>query len=109
MGDGTVIAAGESAAQPVLSFHQVTKAFGPTIAVNAVDFELARGEIHALVRENGAGQRGTLIRILAGDYQPDAGEILLDGHPVNFSHPSDALGNGVGFVHQIALFVPNLW
>jgi ABC-type sugar transport system ATPase subunit len=107
VGDGTVTKTVESAARPVLSFHKVTKAFGPTIAVNAVDFELARGEIHALVGENGAG-KSTLIRILAGDYQPDAGEIQLDGRPVSFSHPSDALGNGVGFVHQIPMFVPNL-
>lgn len=101
--------AGEGVAgvRPILSFREVTKAFGSTIAVNQVSFDLEPGEIHALVGENGAG-KSTLIRVLAGDHTPDAGEIVLDGRAVHFRHPKEAIEHGVGFVHQIPMFVPNL-
>ncbi|MGD9538914.1 MAG: sugar ABC transporter ATP-binding protein [Alphaproteobacteria bacterium] len=98
---------GASGTQPVLSFRDVTKSFGSTVAVNKVSLDLLPGEIHALVGENGAG-KSTLIRVLAGDHIPDSGEIVLDGRPVRFTHPKEAIEHGVGFVHQIPMFVPNL-
>ncbi len=95
------------ALKDVLAFHNICKRFGPTVAVNDVSFNLRAGEIHALVGENGAG-KSTLIRILAGDHQADSGEIILKGEPVRFAHPQSALEKGIGFVHQIPMFVPNL-
>jgi ABC-type sugar transport system ATPase subunit len=92
---------------PILAFHEVTKSFGPTVAVDRVSFDVTQGEIHALVGENGAG-KSTLVRVLAGDHIPDSGEILLAGRPVRFTHPRQAIEHGIGFVHQIPMFVPNL-
>jgi ABC-type sugar transport system ATPase subunit len=92
---------------PVLTFRELTKTFGRTVAVNHVSFDVRSGEIHALVGENGAG-KSTLIRMLAGDHIPDSGQIILAGEPVSFAHPSEALEHGIGFVHQIPMFVPNL-
>jgi ABC-type sugar transport system ATPase subunit len=91
----------------VLSFRSITKSFGATKALDDVSLDLGSGEIHALVGENGAG-KSTLIRILAGDHVPDAGEIWLDGKLASFRHPADAIARGIGFVHQIPVFVPNL-
>lgn len=91
----------------VLAFQDIRKSFGPTLAVNDVSFDVRRGEIHALVGENGAG-KSTLIRILAGDHHADAGSVLLQGKPVRFDHPGAALAHGIGFVHQIPMYVPNL-
>jgi ABC-type sugar transport system ATPase subunit len=92
---------------PVLVFREVTKSFGPTIAVDRVSFDVRRSEIHGLVGENGAG-KSTLIRVLAGDHVPDSGEIILAGREVRFMHPREAMECGIGFVHQIPMFVPNL-
>lgn len=103
--DATALANGVST--PALAFRQITKAFGPTIAVNDVSFDILAGEVHALVGENGAG-KSTLIRILAGDHRPDAGSILLRGDAVTFDHPGAALDSGIGFVHQIPMYVPGL-
>ena len=97
----------EQKTEPVLSFREVTKSFGSTVAVDKVSFDLWAGEIHALVGENGAG-KSTLIRVLAGDHIPDSGEIVLGGRAVKFKHPREAIEHGVGFVHQIPMFVPNL-
>ncbi len=107
MANTTGETAGATAAPAVLAFRNIVKTFGPTVAVDDVSFELHAGEIHALVGENGAG-KSTLIRILAGDHQPDSGLILLDGKPVQFGHPGAALEHGIGFVHQIPMYVPDL-
>jgi ABC-type sugar transport system ATPase subunit len=104
---GTPTAVEESTGTRVLAFHDVTKAFGPVAAVDHVSFDLNAREIHALVGENGAG-KSTLIRVLAGDYSSDSGEILLDGRPIRFTHPREAIDHGIGCVHQIPMFVPNL-
>ncbi len=90
-----------------LAINGLTKAFGRTQALKSVDFDLRPGEVHALLGENGAG-KSTLIRILAGDHLPDSGQIILDGKPVAFRHPSEALAAGIGFVHQRPAFVPDL-
>ena len=96
-----------SASEPVLSFREVTKSFGPAVVVNRVSFDLNEREVHALVGENGAG-KSTLIRMLAGDLARDSGMILFNGAPVCFTHPSEAIGAGIGCVHQAPMFVPNL-
>ena len=77
----------------------ITKRFPGVLANDHVDFEAARGEVHALLGENGAG-KSTLSCILTGLYRPDEGEILLDGRPVSFAGPRDALAAGIGIVHQ---------
>jgi simple sugar transport system ATP-binding protein len=69
------------------------------LAVDNVNFEVRKGEIHALVGENGAGKT-TLMSILYGLVQPDEGEILIDERPVHISHPNDAIAAGIGMVHQ---------
>src|SRR5215831_17084635 len=77
----------------------ITKRFPGVLANDAIDFEAAAGEVHALLGENGAG-KSTLSNILIGLYRPDEGEILLDGQPVEFHSPRDALDAGIGMVHQ---------
>jgi simple sugar transport system ATP-binding protein len=77
----------------------ITKRFPGVVANDAVDFEAAAGEVHALLGENGAG-KSTLSNILTGLYRADEGELRIYGHPVVFHSPRDALEAGVGMVHQ---------
>ncbi len=83
----------------ILSARDIEKAFMNVKALDKVSFDVAAGEIHALVGENGAG-KSTLIKILAGVYRKDAGEILMDGRPVSIRHPHDAKECGLSFIHQ---------
>ncbi|CAN5521734.1 ABC transporter ATP-binding protein [soil metagenome] len=85
----------------------VSKRFGSVLANDDVGLTLWAGEIHAVLGENGAGKT-TLMNILSGMYQPDSGEILIDGEPVSISTPSDALSLGIGTVYQHFTLVPNL-
>ncbi len=77
------------------------------LATDHVDFDVRAGEVHALLGENGAG-KSTLMKILYGLYQPDAGEIRLDGQPVAVHSPSDAIARGIGMIHQHFMLVPSL-
>jgi fructose transport system ATP-binding protein len=77
----------------------LTKHYGQVVAMDGADFELARGEILAVVGDNGAG-KSTLIKALAGALIPDSGQIYLDGEPVRFSSPLDARLAGVETVYQ---------
>src|SRR3954447_7297071 len=77
----------------------VDKAFPGVVANRGVDFSARWGEVHALLGENGAGKT-TLMSILAGLYRPDVGQISIDGEPVTFSAPRDAIRHGVGMVYQ---------
>lgn len=83
----------------VVEMRGVTKKFPGVLANDNVDFKLRRGEIHALLGENGAG-KSTLMSVLAGLYKPEGGEILVDGQLVSFSSPKDAIGMGLGMIHQ---------
>ncbi len=82
-----------------LAARGIGKSFDGKPANKGVDFAVRRGEIHALLGENGAGKT-TLISILCGQYQPDAGEIEIDGVSRRFASPRDALRAGIGVVHQ---------
>ncbi|MEQ8965504.1 MAG: ABC transporter ATP-binding protein [Azospirillaceae bacterium] len=84
---------------PALAMVAVSKAFGGKTVLDAVDFALAPGEVHALLGENGAG-KSTLMNILTGIYAADSGRIEIDGAPVAIRGPSDALRLGIGMVHQ---------
>ncbi|HZC46657.1 MAG TPA: ATP-binding cassette domain-containing protein, partial [Candidatus Acidoferrum sp.] len=77
----------------------ITKRFGRTLALDAVDFEARPGEIHALVGENGAGKT-TLMNVIAGSLAPDGGEALLDERPLQAGSPRAALAAGIAAVHQ---------
>jgi fructose transport system ATP-binding protein len=89
------------AAVPDLAMHatELTKHYGQVVAMEGTDFELARGEILAVVGDNGAG-KSTLIKALAGALIPDAGQVYLDGEPVHFSTPLDARRAGIETVYQ---------
>ena len=85
----------------------ITKRFPGVVANEGVDFDVAPGEIHALLGENGAG-KSTLMKILYGFYQPDVGEIRIRGAPHRFRSPRDALRRGIGMVFQQFMLVPSL-
>src|SRR5829696_5427042 len=90
---------------PALELRGITKRFGPLVANNAIDFELKRGEIHALLGENGAG-KSTLMNVLYGLLQPDEGEIVLRGEPVRIGSPREAIRMRIGMVHQHFMLIP---
>ena len=97
----------EGATQIVVRMLGISKSFPGVVANDNVDFELRRGEVHALVGENGAG-KSTLMKVLFGLYTPDAGTIEVDGRPVAISTPQDAIDLGIGMVHQHFMLVPSL-
>ncbi|MGD0810611.1 MAG: sugar ABC transporter ATP-binding protein [Acidimicrobiales bacterium] len=90
-----------------LSMLGITKRFGGTPALDNVDFEVAAGEIHALVGQNGAG-KSTLMKIVAGDYTPDSGVVMIDGDKVEIRNPRQGLDAGVGIVYQELSLLPNM-
>ncbi len=92
--------------QPVLEARGIVKIFGQHRALDTVDFAAMPGEVHALLGENGAG-KSTLIKILTGAYQPDAGELLLDGQPITLRDPLHGQGYGIGTVYQEVNLLPN--
>jgi len=90
---------------PVLELRGITKRFPGVVANDRVDFDLRRGEVHALLGENGAG-KSTLVNVLYGLYQPDEGEVLVKGEPIRLHSPKDAISHGIGMVHQHFMLIP---
>jgi len=83
----------------LVAIHGLCKSFAGVQALDRVDFELRAGEVHALMGENGAG-KSTLMKILAGIHARDAGELLVEGRPVEIDSPRAAQALGIGIVHQ---------
>lgn len=92
---------------PLLRVDGVSRSFGPVHALRAVSFDVAPGEVHALVGENGAG-KSTLIRVLAGVLRPGAGAIILDGRRVEPGSVRAAEHAGIAVVHQHPVLFPDL-
>ncbi len=88
-----------------LELRGITKAFGPVIANQDISITVEPGQIHCLLGENGAG-KSTLMNVLYGLYSADSGEILLDGQPINFAGPGEAMAAGLGMVHQHFMLIP---
>lgn len=90
----------------VIEMLGIRKEFGNFVANNNITLQLKKGEIHALLGENGAG-KSTLMNVLFGLYQPEAGEIRVNGKTVNISNPNVANELGIGMVHQHFMLVEN--
>lgn len=90
-----------------LHMQGIVKRFPGVLALNHVDFDVRAGEIHALLGENGAG-KSTLMKLLYGLYQADAGTIRLNGEAVKVRSPIEAIGRGIGMIHQHFMLVPSL-
>jgi len=88
-----------------LELRGITKRFPGVVANDNVNLELNTGEVLSLIGENGAG-KSTLMSVLYGMYKPDEGEILIDGVPLVFASPADAIAAGIGMVHQHFMLVP---
>ncbi len=96
-----------SSPPPVLRMAEVSKAYGATRALDGVTFELGRGEVHALLGENGAG-KSTMMKVLSGAVAPDAGRMLIDGRPYAPSGPLDGLRSGISMIYQELNLAPHL-
>lgn len=101
-------------AEYLLSAEGIRKEFPGVVALDDVEFKLKRGTVHALMGENGAG-KSTLMKILAGIYTPDKGEVRLKGVDIRLQSPLDALENGIAMIHQELNLMPfmtvaeNIW
>ncbi len=91
---------------PVLEIRNISKSFGAIKALTDVNLSLEKGEVHALCGENGAG-KSTLMNIIAGVFQPNEGEILIEGKRVKISSPAIAQSIGIGLVHQEIALCPD--
>jgi general nucleoside transport system ATP-binding protein len=92
---------------PILRMENITKRFGRVVANAAASIEVSKGEIFALVGENGAG-KSVLMKILCGVLKPDAGRIVFKGQPLKLGSPVEAIRLRIGMVHQHFMLVPNL-
>lgn len=90
-----------------LELHGITKTFPGVKALDDVHFQLKKGEIHALMGENGAG-KSTFIKVITGVHMPDCGEILLDGNKVSFKNPKEALNHSIAAIYQHGTCYPHL-
>jgi rhamnose transport system ATP-binding protein len=96
-----------AASQPLLELRDVSKSFDAVRALRGVSIELHAGEVHGLAGENGAG-KSTVVRVIGGEHQPDAGEVLLDGEPHRFAGPREAQRHGIAVIHQEPTQFPDL-
>ena len=92
---------------PLVDLKGISKSFVGVRVLNAVDFDVRPGEVHALLGENGAG-KSTLIKIIAGVHAPDSGDIAINGSAVKFANPGQAVKAGIAIVYQELLLFPEL-
>lgn len=92
---------------PFLVAKGVSKRFGALTALRDIDLHINRGEVTALLGDNGAG-KSTFIKVISGAYRPSEGEVMLDGSPVNFSSPKDANNAGIATIFQELALSENL-
>lgn len=90
-----------------LEMTGIVKRFPGVLAADKIDFDVQSGEIHALLGENGAG-KSTLMKMLYGLYDPDEGQILINGAETTIRNPQDAIQHGIGMIHQHFMLVPSL-
>jgi len=88
-----------------IELRGITKRFGALVANRNVNLDIRAGEVLGLLGENGAG-KSTLMNVLCGLYHANEGQILIDGKPVTFSGPGDAIAAGIGMVHQHFMLIP---
>ena len=91
----------------LLQLKEIRKRFGGVVALRRGDLAVNEGEVHLLMGENGAG-KSTMMKIVAGMFEADAGEVLWRGQPVRFRNPAEAAANGIAMVHQESLLAPHL-
>src|SRR4029434_6722016 len=91
----------------VLSLSNISKRFGPTVALEGVSLTLERGEVHALIGENGAG-KSTLMNVLAGLLPPDKGTMEIEDAPYSPAGPDEARTRGIALIHQELSLFPHL-
>ena len=91
----------------LVEFHEITKVYPGTVAVDRVSFNVRRGEIHAIVGENGAG-KSTLIKMLSGAVHPTSGTMIFDGVTVRDFSPNEAIRRGIAVIYQEYNLVPNM-
>src|SRR5213595_4326191 len=91
----------------VLALSNISKRFGPSVALDGVNLSLEKGEVHALIGENGAG-KSTLMNILSGALRPDGGAMELKGNSFVPTNTLDARKNGIALIHQELSLAPHL-
>ena len=90
--------------KPVIELNNISKSFPGVQALKNVSMKIYPGEVVSIIGQNGAG-KSTLMNIIGGILKPDAGEIKIDGIPVNFKSPMDSTKKGIAYIHQeLALF-----
>ena len=90
---------------PAVHLSGITKRFGAVVANDSIDLDVAKGSIHGIIGENGAG-KSTVVSILYGFYTADSGAIEIDGSAARIASPFDAIAHGIGMVHQHFMLVP---
>lgn len=90
-----------------LKLNNITKKFGEFTALDGINLEIEKATIHALLGENGAGKT-TLMNIIYGLYQPDGGNINLNGEKLSIANPRQAIHKGIGMIHQHFMLVDTL-
>lgn len=98
---------GDGAGRLLIEVHDLVKHFGPVVALAGVSLTVRAGEVHCLLGDNGAG-KSTLIKTLSGVHRPTGGDFVVDGEPVNFTSPRDALDAGIATVFQDLAMIPLL-